>query len=75
MERYRNTGGNSGIQSYEIGDDFIIVQFNDGGQYLYNYTSTRSSNVEKMKNLAQSGHGLNSFISRTIRKNYASKLR
>lgn len=75
MERYRNTSGNSGIQSYEIGDDFIIVQFNDGWQYLYDYTSTGISNVEKMKNLAQSGHGLNSFISTTVRKNYTSKSR
>ena len=75
MERYRNTGGNSGIHSYEIGDDFIIVQFNDGGQYLYNNKSTGSTNIDRMKSLAKSGHGLNSFISTTVRKNYASKLR
>ena len=75
MERYRNTGGNSGIYLYEIGDDYIIVQFNDGGTYLYNYSSTGSSNVERMKSLALRGQGLNSFISTTVKKNYASKIR
>lgn len=75
MERYRNTGRNFGIRAYEIGEDFIIVQFVDGGTYLYNNSSTGSSNVEKMKVLAMRGQGLNSFISVTIRKSYASKLR
>jgi len=75
MKPYRNRGGNSGIRSYEIGDDFIIVQFNEGGKYLYNYESTESSNVETMKSLAIRGQGLNSFISTNVREHYASKLR
>lgn len=75
MERYRNLGRNSGIRAFEIGEHSIIIQFSDGGTYLYNYSSTGSSNIEKMKNLAVRGRGLNSFISTTIRKKYASKLR
>lgn len=75
MERYRNIGGNSGIRSYEIGADSIIIEFSDGGKYLYNNQSTGSSNIERMKTLAVSGRGLNSFISTTIKKRFASKLR
>jgi hypothetical protein len=75
MERYKNSGGNSGIRSYEIGADSIIVEFSDGGKYLYNNQSTGSSNVEQMKTLAVNGRGLNRFISTTIKNRFASKLR
>ena len=75
MERYRNTGGNSGIKAFEIGEDSIIVQFNDGGTYLYNYESTGMLKIENMKNLAMNGRGLNSYISTTVKKSYSSKLR
>lgn len=75
MERYRNIGGNSGIRSYEISNDSIIVVFSDGGKYLYNNQSTGSSNVERMKTLAVNGIGLNRFIRTTIKKRFASKLK
>lgn len=29
MERYRNLGGNSGVYAYEIGSNYIKVQFKD----------------------------------------------
>ena len=75
MEKYKDLAGNSGIRSYEIGDDSIIIVFNDGGKYLYNYQSTGSYNVERMKILAVSGRGLNTFISKSVKKRFASKLR
>jgi len=75
MNRYKNLGGNSGVSSYEIGDDYIIVEFSDGAGYLYNYNSTGRSDIETMKSLAVSGRGLNSFISRNVRKRFAEKLR
>ena len=75
MERYNNLGGDSGIVAYEIGGDSIKVEFRDGSIYLYNYQSTGSSDVEHMKDLAIAGQGLNSFISKIVRKRYASKLR
>ncbi|MEQ8908157.1 MAG: hypothetical protein RIC95_03115 [Vicingaceae bacterium] len=74
MVRYRNLGGNSGVSAYEIGSDFIKVRFNDGGLYLYTNARTGVHNVERMKRLAQRGQGLNSLISRSIRKRYAAKL-
>lgn len=75
MDRYKNLGGNSSVTAFEIGQDSITVQFNDGWNYLYNNQSTGAANVEKMKNLAVRGQGLNSFISRVIRKHYARKFR
>lgn len=75
MQHYRNLGGDSGVSAYEITSDSITVQFKDGAVYLYNYTSTGKNDVETMKSLAGSGRGLNSFISTTVRKRYAAKLR
>lgn len=74
MKRYRNLSGNSGVAAFEIGDDSIVVQFADGGAYLYNYASTGRDNIEKMKTLAMSGKGLSTFISRFIRGGYALKI-
>jgi hypothetical protein len=75
MERYANLGGNSGVVGYEIGHDFIRVQFSDGSIYLYTYTSAGANNIEQMKKLAQSGQGLNAFIIKNARKAYARKER
>jgi hypothetical protein len=75
MNQYQNRGGNSGVSAYEIGSDSITVQFKDGAVYLYNNESAGSANIEKMKQLAIGGEGLNSFISTVVKKGYASKLR
>ena len=75
MEIYKNLGGDSGIEAYEFGDDFIKVQFSEGTIYTYTYNSAGRSNIEHMKTLAMSGNGLNSFINKHVRKKYASKSR
>lgn len=75
MERYANLGGNSNVVGYEIGNDFIRVQFSDGSIYLYTYESTGVDNIEQMKRLARNGQGLNAFINRHVRKAYACKER
>jgi hypothetical protein len=75
MTKYRNLGGDSGIRSYEVGNDSITVQFSDGSVYLYTAHSAGSANIEEMKVLAEAGHSLNSFINRHVRFNYAQKLR
>ena len=74
MERYGNRGGNSGIVAYEIGHDFITVKFEDGSVYLYTNYSAGSDAIEHMKQLAIAGEGLNSFINRYVRKNYAKRI-
>lgn len=75
MERYANLGGDSGVVGYEIGNDFIRVQFSDGSIYLYTYASADANNIEQMKRLARNGQGLNAFINRHVRKAYARKER
>ena len=75
MTPYRNLGGNSGIEAYEIGPDFIRVQFSDGSVYWYTYEKPGPQNVEHMKQLAVNGQGLNSFINTTVRDDYARKER
>lgn len=75
MTPYKNLGGDSGISSYEIGDDYIKVEFNDSSIYLYNYVSAGEDNIEQMKQLAEAGEGLNSFINKHVKNKYAEKLR
>jgi len=73
MQPYANVGGNSGVRAYEIGPDWICVQFSDGSTYLYTYQSAGYANVEEMKRLAMQGWGLNSFINRVVKYKYARK--
>ena len=73
MERYRNIVGNSGIAAYEIGEDYIVVQFEDGGRYRYSYASAGRENVERLKGLAKAGQGLNTFLSTEVSKLYERK--
>jgi len=75
MERYKNRGGNSGVVSFEITAESITIQFRDNSQYLYNTIRPGLTAVNRMKELARAGLGLNSYISRSIRKNFYKKLR
>jgi hypothetical protein len=70
MERYLNIDGDSGVSGYEIGVDFIRVQFSSGSIYLYTYVSAGQDKIEQMKVLAQTGNGLNAFINTHARKSY-----
>lgn len=73
MERYRNLGGDSGVVAYELGSDYIRVQFNDGDIYLFTYASAGSHNIEHMKQLARDGQGLNTFINTNVQEAYERK--
>lgn len=73
MEIYKNLGGNSGVIAYKIEDTSISVRFQDGWHYVYTNQSTGVTNIEHMKLLANQGQGLNSFISKFVKKRYASK--
>lgn len=75
MERYANKSGNSGVSSYEIGSNYILVGFTTGSIYEYTYASAGSSHIENMKALAKSGSGLNSYIMKYARKGYSKKIR
>lgn len=75
MTPYRNVNGNSNVESYEITDDAIHVRFRSGihRNYLYNSMCPGKSVVDKMRALAVQGHGLNSYISTTVKSSFARK--
>lgn len=75
MTEYQNYGGNSNVIAYELGDDYIDVQFADYSVYRYSYRSAGVNNVEEMKERALSGAGLNSYIMRYCRTLYERKYR
>jgi hypothetical protein len=73
MQPYRNVAGDSGIAAYEIRRDGILVQFVNGGIYLYDDSAPGRAHVEEMKRLARSGRGLSTYISR-FASDYAEKI-
>ncbi len=75
MDLYRNIAGNSGVKAYEIGPDYITVEFSDGAVYRYTYASAGRENVERMKGLARAGQGLSTFLNTTVSKLYERKER
>ena len=63
MTPYKSKSGKqSGVTAYEIGEDYIDVQF----EMLYRYSnkSCGSAVVLKMKQLAKASNGLSSYIAR-----------
>ena len=73
MTNYNNLSGESGIIAYEIGSDFIRIQFADHGIYLYTEASTGAEHIAKMKEMAIKGRGLNTYINQHVRGNYEKK--
>ncbi len=65
MILYADVDHDSNVEAYQIEPDRITVKFKSGTNqyYEYTYSSAGSSNIEHMKMLAESGDGLNSFIS------------
>lgn len=62
MIKYTSTSGKkSGVLAYEIGDDYIMVQFPEGF-YKYSYDSCGESATEEMKELASTSCGLSTYI-------------
>jgi hypothetical protein len=79
MEKYQNLSDLSNVVEYEIGDDYITVKFDENPAfthttYKFTYESAGKGNVEKMKELAQDGWGLNSYINAKVRKLYESAM-
>ena len=75
MELYLNRKGDSGVVAYQIGKESIVVQFQGGATFRYDYNIPGRIEVETMKALAKAGRGLSTFISTDIQEKYAEKLR
>ena len=74
MQLYQNAG-NSGVQLFEAGSDFIILEFGDEARYLYNYIRPGKRHVQSMMKLAEKGSGLATYINKHVRNNYFEKLK
>ena len=70
MIPYSNITGQSNITGYEIGKEFIAVQFKNGETYKYSYDSAGQETVEEMKELARGGSGLAGFIQTNAKYDY-----
>lgn len=74
MKSYEDSSHESGVSAYKTVDNFIPVEFKSGEIYIYDYSSTGRTAVEKMKRLAVSGEGLSTYISREVRKNFPTEI-
>ena len=70
MQRYLNLSGNSGVTAYEIGVDYILVQFRKGKLYRYSHACAGRHHVEYMKTLAVAGRGLGTYISQHVHDSF-----
>jgi hypothetical protein len=65
MQLYKSRRGkNSGVEGYQLGEDYIMVWFKSGKVYKYTYKSAGIKMIETMRELALANKGLSTFISR-----------
>jgi len=75
MKKYLNKEGHSGVTGYEVSTAGISVEFNHDAVYLYTYKSAGKKAIEKMKELAEAGRGLSTYISQNVKENFEKKVR
>jgi len=64
MRPYLNLSGKSGVRAYDLGPDFIDVEFvNRHEPYRYSAEGVGRENVAEMQRRAVAGRGLGTFIS------------
>ena len=75
FQRYRPGAHESGVIAFALEDDAIHVQFQSGDVYVYSAASTGVDHLDRLKQLALAGAGLNTYISQQIHSHYARKYR
>lgn len=70
---YLNHGKRSGVNAYALGPNYILVRFNDGGVYLYTDKLLTEAEIANLKQLAEYGSGLNSYLTRLIGTRYTAR--
>lgn len=74
MKPYKGLSGSSGIERFKILDDAIEIQFRHSREvYGYTYEVPGEAHVEQMKQLAEAGRGLSTYISQHVKSRYAYK--
>ena len=72
MTHYKNLGLDSGVNAFEIGNDYITVRFSTYATYKYTYESAGQNHIENMKSLTLKGEGMNSYIKKNEKYQQAS---
>ena len=75
MTPYGGHAKQHGVLAYEIKNDSIEVEFTSGWIYHFSHVKPGALRVERMKQLAESGRGLSTFISRYVKNRYESRRR
>ena len=75
MTPYRGHGKRHGVLAYEIQADAIDIEFTSGWIYRFSYEKPGVLRVERMKELAESGQGLSTFISKHVKNRFESRRR
>jgi hypothetical protein len=71
MQKYADTNNDSGVDSFEIDDSSITVWFEGASRpYTYSYSVAGNHHVDKMKQLALAGDGLNAYINYNVKFKY-----
>ena len=72
---YKNLNGDSGVISYELVEDGIILEFKHAEhRYLYDSRSPGLIHVAAMRRLAAAGKGLTTYVSREVHDKYSRKV-
>jgi hypothetical protein len=75
MTPYGDHARQHGVVSYEVGPESIDVEFTSGWIYHFSYANPGQLRVDRMKELAQSGKGLSTFISKHVKNRFESRRR
>ena len=75
MRQYGGHTRKHGVRAFEIQADAIDVEFTSGWIYHFSYQKPGAPRVERMKQLAESGHGLSTFINKHVRNRFESRRR
>ena len=71
MQRYADLNNDSGVIGFEISTTSITVWFDGAARpYTYSYLKAGQHHVEKMKQLAINGDGLNAYINHNVKYKY-----
>jgi len=71
MKRYANRSGDSGVVAYEFTATSIRVKFRNQEKYEYSSTGRAGPDkVARMKQLAEAGEGLSTYISQHAHDDY-----
>lgn len=71
MRKYADLNNDSGVIGFKISATSITVWFDGSAKpYTYSYSLAGQHHVEKMKQLAIAGDGLNAYINYNVKSKY-----